>query len=391
MEGVPQPPDWHPKATSGRTRSSALRTSGSPRPSWRWQRSPRRRQAPHDGDHRPHPLQHPRQGRRADRDRSLQAPQVLDRRDREIAWLVGRHMFFKDLAAMRKATLKRLIAHPWFNDLIELHRADALGGNSDLSAYDDLRRMREESPPPPSPAPLIDGKDLIALGLAPAPVQADPPRGRGCPARRPPEDAQRCARVSSASTSLSPEIVDRRRVRQRIEHVVGSNEKRFGYCRSTAARMSAASVDDSQGRRLRRPAALTAGERDRARANRPSRARTHRPVDARSGRLRPVPADQDGSRPHQDVGDAVHLRGRKESLINAIRAGGRRLHPQAVHGRHRTQAHHRALARRHRSIRRPPPISAARHVVRPTGWSPGAPRLCRASPTPTSAARWTSR
>ncbi|MBI2933059.1 MAG: CCA tRNA nucleotidyltransferase [Planctomycetes bacterium] len=88
-----------------------------------------------------------------------------------IAWLVGKHMIFKDVPTMRPAKLKRLFAHPLFEDLMRLHRADALGGRGDLTTYETLLRLRREFPPPAHPLPpLVTGDDLIALGLKPGPA-----------------------------------------------------------------------------------------------------------------------------------------------------------------------------------------------------------------------------
>jgi len=90
--------------------------------------------------------------------------------DRVVA-LVGQHMRIASARSMRPAKLKRLLADPWFEDHLELHRADCLASHAQLDVYDFLVRKREElSKEEISPAPLINGKDLIALGLQPGPL-----------------------------------------------------------------------------------------------------------------------------------------------------------------------------------------------------------------------------
>jgi poly(A) polymerase len=86
-----------------------------------------------------------------------------------VAWLVERHLAFMHLDKMRASKLKRLLAHDYFDDLVALHRADALGSNGDLSALDFIERFRSEIPEP-RPAPLLTGRDLIAAGFRPGPA-----------------------------------------------------------------------------------------------------------------------------------------------------------------------------------------------------------------------------
>ena len=91
-------------------------------------------------------------------------------RDR-IVYLVKRHMCFKDVEKMRLSTLKKHLGHPGFDELLELHRVDALASNGDLSycnfCIEKLQELGEERV---KPEPLITGHDLIRLGLEPGPV-----------------------------------------------------------------------------------------------------------------------------------------------------------------------------------------------------------------------------
>ena len=74
---------------------------------------------------------------------------------------------------MRPATLKRFLRQDGIDELLELTRIDGLSSNGDLSHYElclaALEEMRREKS---RPEPLIDGHDLIALGLEPGPMFA---------------------------------------------------------------------------------------------------------------------------------------------------------------------------------------------------------------------------
>ena len=85
--------------------------------------------------------------------------------------LVGRHMMFLDVAAMRPATLKRFLSHPHFPLLHELHRLDRLAGRRDLSTWEYCRDALAAIPPHElRPEPLISGRDLIRLGYPRGPL-----------------------------------------------------------------------------------------------------------------------------------------------------------------------------------------------------------------------------
>ncbi len=95
----------------------------------------------------------------------------------EVADLVSHHMLFMHAARMRPLKLKRLIGHPHFNLMLELHRADSLGSDGDLKAYEfciaERDRLHEEHGEALKPAPLATGDDLIALGLPAGPRFTD--------------------------------------------------------------------------------------------------------------------------------------------------------------------------------------------------------------------------
>lgn len=88
----------------------------------------------------------------------------------EIVKTVRCHMQFKDVPAMRKATLRRLLLRPTFQLELDLHRLDCLGSHGQLDIYDYLVAQAEELKKTPEILPpLLKGQDLIALGMKPGP------------------------------------------------------------------------------------------------------------------------------------------------------------------------------------------------------------------------------
>ncbi|HYV26104.1 MAG TPA: CCA tRNA nucleotidyltransferase [Candidatus Eisenbacteria bacterium] len=105
------------------------------------------------------------------------AEEILDRlkfprkQTEEIVECVRHHMQFKDAPNMRKATVRRLILRPTFPLELELHRLDCLGSHGRLDVYDYLIREAEElSKLPARLPPLVNGDDLIGLGVKPGPA-----------------------------------------------------------------------------------------------------------------------------------------------------------------------------------------------------------------------------
>jgi poly(A) polymerase len=72
---------------------------------------------------------------------------------------------------MRLSTLKRFLAEPGIDELLELTRMDALAANGDLTYYNFCKaKLVELKDDEIHPEPLIRGRDLIALGLTPGPI-----------------------------------------------------------------------------------------------------------------------------------------------------------------------------------------------------------------------------
>lgn len=94
------------------------------------------------------------------------------RRDIEtVCVCVRNHMKFMHALHMRKATVRRMLLRPTFPLELELHRLDSLGSNADLSNYEFLRAQQAEFAQQPALVPpLLNGDDLIAMGIAPGPA-----------------------------------------------------------------------------------------------------------------------------------------------------------------------------------------------------------------------------
>ncbi len=89
----------------------------------------------------------------------------------QIETLVANHLRFKDVFAMRPATLKRFVRLPRFEEHLELHRLDCLSSHRNLDAYDFVQRFLRETPPEQvRPPRLITGDDLMAMGFRPGPL-----------------------------------------------------------------------------------------------------------------------------------------------------------------------------------------------------------------------------
>jgi len=90
-----------------------------------------------------------------------------------VAWLVRHHQDLGEPLTMRAATLKRILAMPGIEDLLALHRADALASTGDARHVDSCEDyLRTQPAGPINPPPLVTGHDLQRLGLTPGPAFA---------------------------------------------------------------------------------------------------------------------------------------------------------------------------------------------------------------------------
>lgn len=171
LEGVPQPPEFHPEGDVFDHTRLALAHLRSPSPTLAMATLL-------------HDVGKPRTATYTDRIRFNRhdevgaeiARQVMERlrfsrREIErVVDMVRQHMVFKDLPHMREARMRRIMTSEVFPELLELYRVDCLASHGDLSTYLWARERAEalarEMPPAPR---LVTGYDLLALGLQPGP------------------------------------------------------------------------------------------------------------------------------------------------------------------------------------------------------------------------------
>ena len=88
-----------------------------------------------------------------------------------ISAMIENHLKFKDVFQMRESTLQRFIREPFFDELLTLHKADASASDGNLAFHEfcefklkELQLLLHQETPR-----LLDGTDLIQLGLQPGP------------------------------------------------------------------------------------------------------------------------------------------------------------------------------------------------------------------------------
>jgi poly(A) polymerase len=86
-----------------------------------------------------------------------------------VAELTRHHLRFKDFPHMRRSTQLRFLRTEGFEEHLELHRLDCLASHGDLTNYELARRILQETPEI-KPQPLLRGGDLIARGYTPGPI-----------------------------------------------------------------------------------------------------------------------------------------------------------------------------------------------------------------------------
>jgi poly(A) polymerase len=96
-------------------------------------------------------------------------------RDTErVVELVRHHLRFKDFPRMKRSTQMRFLRMEGFDEHLELHRLDCLSSHRNLENYEMARKMLAETPAEKiKPAPLMNGDDLIARGYTPGPAFKD--------------------------------------------------------------------------------------------------------------------------------------------------------------------------------------------------------------------------
>ena len=88
----------------------------------------------------------------------------------QILSLVANHMRFADVEKMKESTLKRFFRLPHFEEHLALHQLDCVSSHGSLRLYD-YARARYESLPREQVKPLllVTGRDLIEAGYKPGP------------------------------------------------------------------------------------------------------------------------------------------------------------------------------------------------------------------------------
>jgi len=81
---------------------------------------------------------------------------------------VANHMKFMDVQKMRAGKLKQFISRPHFEEEMELHRVDCTASHGMLDNLTFLRdKLKEYEHEELKPKPLVNGHDLMALGMKP--------------------------------------------------------------------------------------------------------------------------------------------------------------------------------------------------------------------------------
>ncbi len=114
---------------------------------------------------------HEHVGRRMASDICLRLKLSNDERER-VEWLVEKHQVLADARQMRPSKLKVLLAHPGIQELLALHRADALASGRGTDHVEYCERLLQEwsASGELSPPPLVTGNDLLEMGVEQGPI-----------------------------------------------------------------------------------------------------------------------------------------------------------------------------------------------------------------------------
>jgi len=88
-----------------------------------------------------------------------------------ITSLVKEHLKFKDVFKMREATIKRFLGMSNFDDHLKLHLADCLASHGSTEAYEFIvKKLKDYKKEELKPKPLLSGYDLIDMGYPRGPL-----------------------------------------------------------------------------------------------------------------------------------------------------------------------------------------------------------------------------
>lgn len=176
LEGVPQPPEFHPEGDCWRHQLLVMANLPEPCPeALAWGALL-------------HDIGKPPTFRVADRirfdghaavgaemaDAILRRLRASTRLRETVVELVAEHLRFIDVPRMKESTLKKFLRRATIDLHLALHRADCLGSHGALDTYDFCVKKLAEfraagAAQALRPAPLLRGDDLIAAGYAPGP------------------------------------------------------------------------------------------------------------------------------------------------------------------------------------------------------------------------------
>jgi len=96
----------------------------------------------------------------------------LSNQERErVVWLVLMHQYLGEATKLRESKLKKALAMPGIEELLALHRADALASTGDASHVDYCEYYLKNEPSGPiNPPPLLGGHDLGRHGIKHGPL-----------------------------------------------------------------------------------------------------------------------------------------------------------------------------------------------------------------------------
>jgi poly(A) polymerase len=172
MQGVEQPPDFHPEGDVWTHTLLMLDGLRQPSPTLAWAVLL-------------HDVAKPTTFQKTDRIRfnghaelgAKMAVRILNRLRASAAEvervrdLVAQHLKFIELRNMRESTRKRFLRQDLFPELLELHRLDCLSSHRNLDTYNECTRLLNELPVEAlRPPRLLSGHDLMALGVPAGPA-----------------------------------------------------------------------------------------------------------------------------------------------------------------------------------------------------------------------------
>ena len=173
MQGVEQPPEFHPEGDVFRHTVIMLNLLHTSDVQLAWAVCPRRGAEP--------PTAQLKDGRwRFERHANVGSDVVKVILERlrfssddiaDISFMVGNHMRFVKVEEMRRSTLRRLVGARTFTQELELHRLDCRASHGGMENYDYLIGFRDQMRSEPVlPDPWINGRDVMALGIPEGPV-----------------------------------------------------------------------------------------------------------------------------------------------------------------------------------------------------------------------------